>query len=260
MRALLFLLPVLWLIVFRLAEKLRVRANWLFIGAALYAIVLILQVTTDPFRSKPLAPDKYLLADDWYDYLPMAWRHYAPGYDIVTHLASGVRAELPQGGRLGLTTERVFIDGRSLSLRLNGDALLDGQPPRWSCVRIFDVDGRYSPNALSTANGLIIYVARNAQYSNFTWRECTNLLAYIPNRWAAASDIVQVDNPQGRLLGYYVPLRQPLTAEQIANGMKACGAPGVMPDDRLDEYIYGRSLTWRQCLHTLHLWLRKRFG
>jgi hypothetical protein len=260
MRALLFLLPVAWLIVFRLAEKARVRSHWLFAGAAFYASVLTLQVTDDPFQSKPLSPDKYLLADDWYNYLPMAWRHYAPGYGIVTHLAAGVQDELPEGGRLGLTTERVFIDGRSLSLRLNGEALLDGLPPRWSCVRIFDVDGRYSPNALSTANGLIIYVARNAQYSNFTWRECTNLLAYVPNHWAAPGDIVQVNNPQGRLLGYYVPLRHPLTAGQIADGMKACGAPGVMPDDRLDEYIYGRHLTWRQCLHTLHQWVRKRLG
>jgi hypothetical protein len=260
MRALLFLLPIFWLLLFRLAEKLRVRADWLFAGAVLYTGVLTLQVTSDFFRSKPLAPDKYLLADDWYNYLPMAWRHYGQGYGIVTQLCSDVRTELPGGGRLGLTTERVFIDGRSLSLRLNGDALLDGRPPAWSCVRIFDVDGRYSPNALSTANGLIVYVARNAQYSNFTWRECTNLLAYIPNHWAGPTDIVQVDNPEGRLLGYYVPLRRPLTAEQIAQGMQACGAPGVMPDDRLDEYIYGRRLTWRQCLHTLHLWLSKRFG
>jgi hypothetical protein len=42
--------------------------------------------------------------------------------------------------------------------------------------------------------------------------------------------------------------------------MKACGAPGVMPDDRIDEYIYGRRLTWRQCLDTLREWMRKRFG
>jgi hypothetical protein len=260
MRALLFLLPVAWLIVFRLAEKMRVRGDWLFLGAVIYTGVLVGQVTGDFFRSKPLAPDKYLLADDWYDYLPLAWPHYSPGYGVVMHLCDVVRGELPHGGRLGLTSERVFIDGRSLSLRLNGAALLDGQPPMWSCVRIFDVDGRYSPNALGTANGLIIYVARNAQYSAFTWRECTNLLAYVPDHWAPTADIIQVSNPEGRLLGYYVPLRWPLTAVQIDEGMKACGAPGVMPDDRLDEYIYGRRLTWRQCLDTLREWMRKRFG
>jgi hypothetical protein len=260
MRALLFLLPVAWLVVFRLAEKMHIRVDWLFLGAAIYTGVLTTQVTTDFFRAKPLAPDKYLLVDDWYDYLPLAWVHYSPGYGVVMHLCDVVRGELPHGGRLGLTSERVFIDGRSLSLRLNGGNLLDGQPPRWSCVRILDVDGRYSPNALGTANGLIIYVARNAQYSAFTWRECTNLLAYVPDHWAPTADIVQVSNPEGRLLGYYVPLRWPLTAVQIDEGMKACGAPGVMPDDRLDEYIYGRRLTFRQCLDTLRRWMRKRFG
>jgi hypothetical protein len=260
MRALLFLLPVAWLVVFRLAEKLRLGADWIFVGAAIYTGVLVSQVTTDLFRSKPLSPDKYLLADDWYGYLPLAWTHYSPGYGNVMHLCDIVRAELPHGGRVGLTSERVFIDGRSLSLRLNGAELLDGQPPSWSCVRIFDVDGRYSPAALLTANGLIIYVARNAQYSAFTWRECTYLLAYVPGHWAAPTDILQISNPQGRLLGYYVPLPRLLTPAQVAEGMKACGAPGVMPDDRLDEYIYGRRLGWRQCLETLRQWMRKRFG
>jgi hypothetical protein len=260
MRALVFLLPVAWLVVFRLAEKMRLRGDWLFLGAVIYAAVLVSQVTTDLFRSKPLAPDKYLLADDWYDYLPLAWTHYSTGHGVVEHLCDVVRGQLPHGGRVGITTERVFIDGRSLSLRLNGADLLDGKPPLWSCVRIFDVEGRYSPNALLSANGVIIYVARNAQYSAFTWRECTNLLAYVPDHWAPTADIVQVSNPEGRLLGYYVPLRWPLTPVQVADGMKACGAPGVMPDDRLDEYIYGRHLTWRECLETLRQWMQKRFG
>jgi hypothetical protein len=260
MRALVFLLPVAWLVIFRLAEKIRVGGHWLFLGAAAYSAVLVSQVTSDVFRSRPLAPDKFLLADAWYAYLPLAWQHYGTGYSVVMHLCGVVRSELPQGGRVGLTTERVFIDGRSLSLRLNGGDLLDGRAPRYSCVRIFDVNGRYSPNALLTANGLIVYVAKNAQYSQFTWREDTNLLAYIPGHWAEPEDIHEVTDPAGHLLGYYVPLPLPLTAVQVQEGMQACGAPGVMPDDRLDEYIYGRRLTWRECLDILEQWLRKRFG
>jgi hypothetical protein len=260
MRALLFLLPIAWLVVFYLAERLRVRGTGLLLFALAYAAVLVGQVTTDVFRSKPLAPDKYLLTDAWYAYLPLAWPHYAIGYGVVVHLGDMVSAELPNGGRVGLTTERVFLDGRSLALRLNGADLLDGRPPLYSCVRVLDADGRYSPNALTTANGLIIYVARNAQYSAFTWRENADLLAYVPGHWAAPETIRQVNNPQGRLLGYYVPLPRPLTPGQVLDGMKACGAPGVMPDDRLDEYIDGRHLTWRECLHTLHQWIRKRFG
>jgi hypothetical protein len=260
MRALVFMLPVLWLLLFRLAERARIRADWLLLGALAYGAVLTDQVTTDSFHSKPLSPDKFLLADEWYDYLPMAWPRYGSGYGVVSHLREILQAQLPQGGRIGVTTERVFLDGRSLALQLNGAALLDGRAPRYSCVRLFDVNGRYSPNAFLTANALLIYVARNAQYSQFTWREDTGLLAYVPDHWAAPETIRQVSNPEGRLLGYLVPLPQPLTAAQLADGMKACGAPGPMPDDRLDEYIYGRPFTWPECLEILRQWAAKRFG
>jgi hypothetical protein len=157
MRALVFMLPVLWLLLFRLAERARVRPEWLFLGALAYGAVLADQVATDSFESKPLLPDKFLLADNWYD-LPMAWIHYAPGYGIVTHLRDVIAGQLPQGGRVGVTTERVFLDGRSLALQLNGEALLDGRAPRYSCVRLFDAEGRDSPAAFLTADALILYV------------------------------------------------------------------------------------------------------
>jgi hypothetical protein len=260
MRALVVMLPVLWLALFWLAERARVRGQWLLLGAVAYVLVLADQVETNAFDSKPLSPDKYLLSDAWYAYFPMAWSRYSSGPGVVAHLREVIRAELPQGGRVGVSTERVFLDGRSLSLLLNGRALLDGQPPVYSCVRLFNVDGQYSPNAFLTAKVLILYLAKNAQYSQFTWRENANLLAYIPGHWAPAGDIQQVLSDRGTFLGYLIPLRAPLTQAQLQEGMRQCGAPGPMLDDRLDEYIEGTRYTWPECLDILERWMRKRMG
>jgi hypothetical protein len=260
MRSIVFLLPLLWLAVFWLVERWRIRGPLLLLGAAAYVLVLASQVSWDFFGSPPPAPDKYYLTDRWYAYFPMAWPRYVSGPPLVADLGRLVTSDLPPGGRVGLTTERVFLDGRSLSLRLNSPALLSGDPPPYSCVRLFRSDGRYSPSAFLTSKVIFVYIAKNAQYSQFTWRETTNLLAYIPGHWADPSALSPIRSSRGDFLGYQIFLRQPLTPEQIADGMQKIGAPGPMPDDRIDEYIYGRHFTWPQCLNLLRQWEQKRFG
>jgi hypothetical protein len=260
MRSLVYLLPLFWLFIFWLVERWRVRGPLLSLGAAAYVLVLVSQVSLDTFKSLPPSPDKYYLTDSWYGYFPMAWSRYVSGPPLVAHLASLIKRDLPQGGRVGLTTERVFLDGRSLSLRLNSPALLAGTPPLYSCVRLFNRDGRYSPAAFLSSNVIILYIAKSAQYSQFAWRETTNLLAYVPVHWVDPSDIVPMPLDRGNFLGYQIFLKSPLTTYELDDGMKAIGAPGPMEDDRIDEYIYGRRYTWKQGLDLVHQWLRKRFG
>jgi hypothetical protein len=260
MRALVFMLPVLGLVLFHLAERCRIRAPALLAATLVYSAVLVTQLETDYFHSAPISPDKYLLADRWYSYLPMAWARYGSGHGVVLGLCDLIHREMPRGGRIGVTTERVFLDGRSISLDLNGDALLDGRPFLYHCFRLFDPEGRYSAQAFLSSDALILYVARNAQYSAFTWREDTGLLAYVPGHWAAPEDIRQILNPAGHLLGYYVPLAHRLSPAELAAGMKACNAPGPRPQDRIDDYLTGTHFSVRQCFALLREWALKRFG
>jgi hypothetical protein len=259
MRFLVGMLPVLWLFLFWLADRWRLRGGVLLAGAVAYVAVLADQVATNYFDSAPLSPDKYLLADNWYDYFPMAWSRYDAGPRIAAHLETVVRAELPEGGRVGVSTERVFLDGRSLSLLLNGAALLEGRPPLYSCVRLFNPAGQYSPAAFSSSRLMLLYVAQNAQYSAFTWRENTNLLSYVPGHWADPAQAVELTDPRGQLLGYAFPLAKPVTAAQLADAMRWCGAPGPMTDDRIDDYIHGTHYSGREALRLLADWARKRF-
>jgi hypothetical protein len=260
MRSLVVMLPVLWLFLFWCADRWRIRGDWLLLIAAAYVALLADQVATDFFGSPPPSPDKYLLNDAWYDYFPMAWSRYDSGPATLARVEALIRQQLPDGGHVGVSTERVFIDGRSVSLLLNQRALLDGRPPPYSAVRLFNTEGRYSPAAFLQARAILLYVSKNTQYSQFTWEESTRLLAYIPSHWAPAAAIVPLLNPRGDLLGYWIPLPAPLTQAQLADGMKACGSPGIMEDDRLDEYLYGARSTWPQYLDILHRWLKKRFG
>ena len=260
MRSLVFLLPVLWLFLFWLAEQARLRGPALLGAALCYLLLLSAQVMSDAFQSLPLAPDKFYLTGNWYASFPMAWPRYDPLPPLVTHLQNVIARELPQGGRVGVSTERVFLDGRSLALRLNGKDLLDGRPPRYSCVRLFNPEGRYSPAAFCSANVIVLYLAKNAQYSQFTWREATNLLAYIPDHWAVPPDIVPVQSDRGRFLGYLIRLRQFLTPEQVQEAMQRSGAPGPMLDDGIDDYLYGMRYSWADGLELLRRWAEKRLG
>jgi hypothetical protein len=265
MRSLMMILPPLWLLAFRVAERLRIRPGLLAAGVGFYALCGFSQVYFNNFPCEEVEAEGYQIEGDWLIRFPPPIFRNEHATVITRFLLNDIHRIFPHGGKIAVGSDRLYITAESLSWLENSGYLLRGESSPYVFINFLRVDGFYRRPAMSGANGLLLYTHPSLQYSEQVMQATQALVSYSGNQWIKNDPIASMEpldvklDDQPLTLGYAVAFKTPLTNEQIAAAMTATHAPGYAAEEEQFVALHSRRLTWSDCGDILARWARKHF-
>ena len=267
MRALLLVLPPLWLLVFWIAERCRIRLAVLSLGMTGYVLCAYAQVFFNAFPATPVQAEGYQLSGDWLMRFPPPITTNQHSVGLTRFLLDYVHHFYPLGGKIAVGSDRLYITSESLTWYEDANLLLHGQPPIYHFNNFLRVDGYYRRPPLSGANGIILYTHQGLQYSQPVFNGTIALLNYAHAQWelrdhlASLIPIQAQENDGSKVdLGWLIYFKTPMTDQQIADAIAATHAPGYAADEEEFAHLHTRHLTWADYLDIFTRWKQKHFG
>ena len=260
MRFVLMILPVFWLLIFWALERWRVRHGLVFLAAGAYTLCAYAQVLFNSFESREISTESYQLKDEWLARLPM-WHADGPsGIGMTRNLVGMIEKALPEGGKIAVGTEQMYLTSESLMWVAQRDLALHGESPPYEFDNFLANDGRYCRASLVQARGILVFVHPSLQYSAKVGAASTDLMQFASETWAknGLAEVIPVESPSGVDLGYLVVMKEPLSDAQITELMTATHAVELPPE--IEFGSVDRRLTWRECEEILLRWKQKRLG
>jgi len=272
LRSLLLILPILWIILFWTAERYQIRASTLCLVALTYVTVAFSHLyfnflgPSDPNSTETFSPppEDYQLTGTWLRQMPEPWNKSQAAMQLNLEVCEGVRRYLPQGGKVGVNTDKIYFNDRCLHWVLDRQSLLEGKPEPYNVTSLFDASGTYFPDAFLESNMLIILSCPNFQTNEIVAVHSMNLLNFSANEWRAKDKVVKIallPMYPNMPLGYQVIFETPMTSVQMRNAMEAISASEAPVDPRSDMVsMHGHRFTWKEAWQILWQWKIKRFG
>ena len=260
MRSLLLVLPVFWLLIFWALERWRVRPGLIFLAAGAYVLCGYAQILFNSFESREVSTESYQLKDDWLSRLP-AWHQDSPsGMEMTNGLLSLMQKEMPDGGKVAVGTEQIFLTSESLSWTLQHGLAMQGRQPSFEFDNFLAHDGKYCRNSLLQARGILVFLNPSLQYSRDVQAASIDLVKFCAANWSkdGRARMVPVETSSGATLGALIVMNEPLSEAQVTELMTATHAAELAPD-----VVFGtvdRRLTWPECEDILRRWEQKRLG
>ena len=201
MRGLLPILPVLWLGVFRLLEKMAVRPSWLLTAGAVYLICAASQVLLNTFDSPEISTEGYQLTGDWLSRFP-GYQVANPGpAHASASLARIIRQGMPHGGRVAVGTEQFGLTAESLTWTMQHEPALQGKHSPYEFDNFLNYEAKLSRTAMIGANGILVFVDVRLQYSEKVYAESINLVRYSARNWLKNKLVEHVSHRLGKRPG-----------------------------------------------------------
>ena len=254
-RGLLILLPVFWLGLFWACERCRVRTGAMFLAAAAYVACGYGQIFSDALGSREMDP--------------MAWDRFPPprvvaswGPKLSRDLLNTVEQQIPEGGKVAVGSEQLYLTSESIEWMLDHQQALLGQESRYDFENFLTVKGEINRDLLVGSRGILIYVNPGIQYSQPVYQMSFGLSQYAAQEWVARQHIAQMVAVQATptvVLGYLIIFKEPLRDDQITEAMDMLHAAEFKPAKNL-KITGDVRLTWAECWDVLQQWEQKRLG
>lgn len=260
MRFLLMVLPVFWLAIFWVLERWRVRPGLIFLAAAAYVVCGYSQILFNAFGSRYVSAESYQLKDDWLSRLPPWHANGSAGMAMTNNLVTMIRQALPDGGKVAIGTEQMYLTSESLIWASQHDAALHGRPGAYEFDNFLANDGRYCRSSLQGARGILVFVYPSLQYSREVEATSIALIQFCAGSWRQDGLVrmVPLQTSSGEVLGCLVVAKAPFTDAQITQLIAATHATELPPDVEFGSVDH--RLTWRECWDILMRWKEKRLG
>ena len=261
MRSLLVLLPVMWLAVFWVLEKWRVRPGLVFLAALAYGGIAFSQILFNTFGTMDVPTEGYQLEGDWLGRLPQDHGNAPQNVGLTDSLLDMLRHALPDGGKVAIGSEQIHVTSESLAWDLQHNLALRGEPAPFIFENFLQVDGKCCRSALVNARAVIFYVHPALQYSRAVYDESGNLLRYIAATWPGEklAQILPLKTEDDQILGALVITAAPLTDAQVTRLIEATNSVELPPDSQFNPPVEKR-LTWAEYSDILQRWKNKRLG
>jgi len=265
MRSLLIILPMLWIVLFRGLEKWHVRVGTIFVASLLYVTIAFSQIFYETLGTFSLTPDEDQLTGDYFGRMPYTWSSSRAGVPLNREICNSIKKSLPQGGKIGINTTRVFFSDKCLYWGLEHEALLRGEPEIYQMATLFNDEGKYYRSGLINANMLVMLSHPNTQTTEATWRASMKLFNYGREQWRTREPLAKimllplsVDAP----LGYDVIFEKPLSEARITEAMTAISCPEADEIEKHPETseVYGHHYSREEAAQILRDWKARRFG
>jgi hypothetical protein len=260
MRFLLMVLPVFWLAIFWALERGRVRPGLIFMAVAAYAVCGYSQILFNAFGSRYVSAESYQLKDDWLSRLPPWHADGSSGIGMTNRLVTMIRQALPEGGKVAIGTEQIYLTSESLAWASQHDTALHGRPGTYEFDNFLANDGRYCRSSLLHARGILVFVHPSLQYSREVEAASIALIQFCAGSWRKEGLVrmIPLQTSSGELLGCLVVAKEPFTDAQITELIAATHAAELPPDVEFGSVDH--RLTWRECWDILMRWKEKRLG
>lgn len=213
MRSLLLMLPLIWILLHWLVEKLRLRSEAFLFAATAYTFVALGQKGFNFLGTEsPLAENTYQLSLASWTELPAPWdTDFSPNLFICDQLS----AHPPPPGVICVNSIELQ---KQLTWRLTADDLLQGRPPRYEIRNIFNFKSEYFESTFVGARLIVLKTIGFFAYMEGIRMESNAITAYAENTWLLKENIVQMGSlfseTKGHI-GYVIFFPQPLTQTQV---------------------------------------------
>ena len=259
-RALLFMLPLLWLGVARLWEWRRLRVE-LMLGIAVgYAAIVFAQKEFNLTRTHDhLVEDNYQIGASSWTEMPSAWRR---GESFNQVICDQITALLP---RSGVVCVNLIEVRNALAWRLRNDDLLQGRPPRYEVRNLFNYRGEYYDHALEGANVVALVTMFQLQSNRMGWLQTMGLVGYGSQAWCndAQPRARQIDLPMlgDESIGTAFIFTPPLATDEVdmANHAAPLATARRVPENSVTDTLRGRFYSNAEAWALLQAWFEKRF-
>lgn len=266
MRSLLLVLPSLWLLVFWMVERFRVRLAIFSLGILFYVLCAYSQVFFQSFPCKVTYAENYQLTDDWLTRFPPPIYVNKGGVICTRGLLNYVHYAVPTGGNIAVGSDQIYWNSDSLDWFENSGLLLQGKTPIYNFNTFLRSDGCYERQALIGAKGMLLYTDPSVRYSNAVYRVTQYLVLYGEKQWSDRDHVISIlplvaktQNGYNEIMGYVFVFKQPMSEQQIAAAISATHSPGYAVNQEQFSALHDRRLTWLDCRDILFRWVRKHF-
>ena len=261
MRYIVIMLPVVWLAIFWALEHGRVRSRQVFLAAVAYTLCALGQILFNAFESQGVAAESYQLTGDWLSRFPAWHDNVHSEIELTRGLLDVIHQALPDGGKIAVGTEQLYVTSESLTWSSQHDLALRGQSNPYEFENFLTYDGKISRRVLLHSSAIMVFVHPSLQYSREVYGATGAILHFMAASWITDGTVrVAPLQAQGAgLLGYLLVMNAPLTDAQVTQLITGTKAVELPPD-----VAFGRDdkdrMSWRECLDILKRWGRKRLG
>ena len=261
MRFLLMIVPVLWLGIFWVLERWRVRPGLLLLAACAYAFCGFTQVLTGSFESQNVSSESYQLEGDWLTRLPMYNAIDQQMVGMTKSLLGMMQQALPEGGKIAVGTEALYVTSESLTWTSQHDLALRGQVSPFEFANFLTFDGKVCRSSLRGARGMLVMVDPALQYSKANYEAAGNLIHFCAQHWFkdGVVQMVPIGNGEGKMAGAIIVMKEPLTDARIDELIAGMNAQELPPGTDFGASVV-RRLSWAECADILKRWAAKRLG
>jgi hypothetical protein len=202
------------------------------------------------------------LKDDWLGRLPQAHFLGESKIGLTNVLVDLIHQALPNGGKVAVGSEQIYLTSESLAWASDHELALKGQSSSYRFENFLASDGRYCRGALLNAQGVLIYLHPELQYSRAVFKSSNDLIQYSVKTWLPDGTVQMLpmrDNSDRVWGGFIVP-KQPLSDALITGALKATNAGELSPNVEFNPPPIDQRLSWQDCIRILGEWRKKRLG
>lgn len=261
MRSLLLALPIFWLAFFWALERWRLRPGLVFVAAGTYVLCALSQIFFNGFETMGVNSDGYQLKGDWLSRLPQPHPPSLAEINLTIGILGLIHQALPEGGKIAVGTEQLYVTSESLTWCLEHDLALHGQQIPCEFSNFLTVHGQFSRSSLLRARAILVIVHPALQYSPEVYAATGALLKFVADNWykEGIASVAPLQNEAMGTIGYLIVLKEPLTDAQISQFLAATNA-AELPANVEFSPPADRRLTWAEMMEILGRWEKKRLG
>lgn len=261
MRSLLLLLPVMWLGIFWVLEKWKMQTSVVFLAVVAYVLCAYSQIFSNTFGTVDRATEGYQLEDDWLGRLPQPHFLGANQIALTRRLIDVLHDGLPNGGKVAVGSEMIYLTSESLAWAAGHDLALQGKSSPYHFENFLADDGRYCRSALLGANAVLVYLHPSVQYKADVLKASNDLVQFSVKEWMPnGTKMWPLRDNSKWMWGCVILPKNPLTDAQITQAIQATGARELSPNVEFNPPPLDRRLSWPDCMKILADWRKKRLG
>ena len=263
MRSMLLVLPVFWLAIFWVLEYWRVQPSLIFAAAGTYVLCAYSQIFLNIFETTDVGTESYQLKDDWLARLPQVRDNPKIHIHSTNTLFKLIKDDLPDGGKVAVGSEQLYVTAGSLSWVTQHELALHGQKSRFEFENFLASDGKICRSALLHAQGILVFVTPDLQYSLKVQAVSVALVRFCA--WSRlegqVEQIFPIQEEGGPLAGFMIITKEPLNDAQITELIKRTHTTALSPAiDGAFNWHDNDRLTWPECEDILMRWKQKRLS
>ena len=219
------------------------------------------QVFFNGFETEDVNSEGYQLKGDWLFRLPEPHPTSLSEIELTKNLLRLIGQALPNGGKVAIGTEQLYVTSESLVWCQQHELALRGKGVPNEFNNFLTNKGQFSRDGLRQARAILVFVHPTLQYAKPVYDATIAILKFMQDSWLkdGRAGVYPLQTDGMGTIGYLIVLKEPLTDSQIDELLAGTNATELPPTIAFNAPADHR-LTWAESTGILRRWLQKRLG